>query len=90
MIAGVPERNGDAGGIVVRDGSHTPRTVTLAHVPGAGAPAPGDRFGAALASGMAELRPALQRHSWPARRAGTARARRTCCAARPARARARP
>ena len=36
----------------MRDGNHTPRTVTLAHVPGAGTPAPGDRFGAALASGM--------------------------------------
>ena len=52
MIAGVPERSSAAGGIVVRDGRHTPRTVTLANVPGAGAPAPGDRFGAALASGM--------------------------------------
>ena len=52
VIAGVPERNSAAGGIVVREGRHTPRTVTLAHVPGAGAPAPGDRFGAALASGM--------------------------------------
>ena len=40
VIAGVPERNGAAGGIVVREGRHTPRTVTLAHVPGAGAPAP--------------------------------------------------
>jgi len=36
----------------MRDGHHTSRTVTLAHVPGAGGPAPGDRFGAALASGM--------------------------------------
>ena len=52
VIAGVPERSSAAGGIVVREGRHTPRTVTLAHVPGAGAPAPGDRFGAALASGM--------------------------------------
>ena len=52
VIAGVPERSSAASGIVVREGRHTPRTVTLAHVPGAGAPAPGDRFGAALASGM--------------------------------------
>ncbi len=53
VIAGVPERNSAAGGIVVREGRHTPRTVTLARTStGAGAPAPGDRFGAALASGM--------------------------------------
>src|SRR5262245_50222402 len=52
VIAGLPGRNGGAGAILVRDGKHTPRTVTLAHVPGAGAPAPGDRFGAALASGL--------------------------------------
>jgi hypothetical protein len=56
--AGVPERANGAGAIVVRDGNHTPRTVTLAHAPGAGAPAPGDRFGAALATAMlARARP---------------------------------
>src|SRR3954469_25243245 len=52
VIAGVPRRAQAAGAIVVRDGNHTPRAVTLASVPGAGAPAGGDRFGAALASGM--------------------------------------
>src|SRR3954470_21526042 len=52
VIAGVPRRAQAAGAIVVRDGNHTPRAVTLANVPGAGAPAAGDRFGAALASGM--------------------------------------
>src|SRR3954469_22817913 len=52
VIAGVPRRAQSAGAIVVRDGNHTPRAVTLASVPGAGAPAAGDRFGAALASGM--------------------------------------
>src|SRR5829696_4327143 len=50
VIAGVPERGGGAGAIVVRDGGHPARTVTLAHIPGAGAPTAGDRFGAALAS----------------------------------------
>ena len=48
----MPRRAQAAGAIVVRDGNHTPRAVTLASVQGAGAPAPGDRFGAALASGM--------------------------------------
>ena len=52
VIAGVPQRAQSAGAIVVRDGNHTPRAVTLASVHGAGAPAAGDRFGAALASGM--------------------------------------
>jgi FG-GAP repeat len=52
VIAGVPQRAQSAGAIVVRDGNHTPRAVTLASVQGAGAPAAGDRFGAALASGM--------------------------------------
>jgi len=52
VIAGVPLRAQAAGAIVVRDGNHTPRAVTLASVQGAGAPAAGDRFGAALASGM--------------------------------------
>jgi hypothetical protein len=52
VIAGVPQRGQAAGAIVVRDGNHTPRAVTLASVQGAGAPAAGDRFGAALASGM--------------------------------------
>jgi len=55
VIAGVPERNNASGGIVVREGRHTPRTVTLAQIstpPTPGAPAPGDRFGAALASAM--------------------------------------
>src|SRR4051794_21142261 len=50
VIAGVPQRAQAAGAIVVRDGNHTPRAVTLASVQG-GAVA-GDRFGAALASGM--------------------------------------
>ena len=52
VIAGVPRRAQAAGAIVVRDGNHTPRAVTLASVPGAGPPAAGDRFGAALASSM--------------------------------------
>jgi hypothetical protein len=52
VIAGVPQRAQAAGAIVVRDGNHTPRAVTLASVQGAGAPVAGDRFGAALASGM--------------------------------------
>lgn len=52
VVAGVPERAQAAGAIVVRNGRRAPRTVTLASVPGAGAPAAGDRFGAALASGM--------------------------------------
>jgi len=54
--AGVPERSGAAGGIVVREGRRTPRTVTLARVPAMGPPAPGDRFGAALATGILERR----------------------------------
>ena len=37
---------------MVRNGRRAPRAVTLASVPGGGAPAAGDRFGAALASGM--------------------------------------
>src|SRR3954471_7080564 len=52
VIAGVPQRAQAAGAIVVRDGNHTPRAVTLARVPGAGAPVAGERCGAALASGM--------------------------------------
>jgi hypothetical protein len=52
VIAGVPGREQSAGAIVVRNGRRAPRAVTLASVPGAGAPAAGDRFGAALASGM--------------------------------------
>jgi hypothetical protein len=52
VIAGVPEREQAAGAIVARNGRRAPRAVTLASVPGAGAPAAGDRFGAALASGM--------------------------------------
>ena len=52
VIAGVPQRAQSAGAIVVRDGNHAPRAVTLASVQGAGAPAAGDRFGAALTSGM--------------------------------------
>ena len=55
IVSAAPERNGNAGAIVVRDGNHTPRTVTLAQVPGAGAPAPGDRFGAALARAILDL-----------------------------------
>src|SRR3954453_23226458 len=58
VIAGVPQRAQAAGAIVVRDGNHTPRAVTLASVQGAGAPVAGDRFGAALASGrLVEGRP---------------------------------
>jgi hypothetical protein len=52
VLAGVPERADAAGGIVVRDAGKPARTVTLARVPQAGAAAAGDRFGAALATGL--------------------------------------
>jgi len=60
VLAGVPERPAGAlaaaGAIVVREGRRTPRAITLARVPGAGAPVAGDRFGAALATGLLERR----------------------------------
>jgi hypothetical protein len=56
VLAGVPERASAAGAIVVRDGGRAPRTITLARVPGGRAPAAGDRFGAALATGMLDNR----------------------------------
>jgi len=56
VLAGVPERAGATGAIVVRDGRHTARTVTLARVPGAGSGVAGDRFGAALATGLLDRR----------------------------------
>jgi hypothetical protein len=52
VISGAPQTASGAGAIVVRNGTRPPHTITLAQVPGAGAPAAGDGFGGALTTGM--------------------------------------